>query len=493
MALNPLSYTENIVQSFLRYQLTAHPFADERLHAQMRDLLSLKTARETPLLRGPYISLSRAFRSGATIEELVAEGILHPHMKQLIPFPAVYGHQEAAIRAIVDGRTTLISTGTGSGKTECFLYPIISRCLTLRDNSAEAGICAVVVYPMNALAEDQLGRLRELLAGSSIPFGMYVGKTPEGEADVRGRRLPPGSTRAAYRSALQEAQRRGEGVTVHPPEEVCSREMMRTPGRQPRILLTNVKQLELLLTRQRDVELFENALLDFLVFDEAHTFTGAQGAEAACLVRRLRSFCGRDPEQTACVATSATIVDRENPDAARVFASRFFGVDKDRVATVQEVYEHEIWSPWRGVPSSPADPIAALRDTLAAVDADDPEVRVRELWRMLTGQDLRAGDWESALHTSLAANELIYQAVQLLQEPRPLADLVEELSTAVGRPVGEEELILWLTLGAAARRDGRPLIRPVVPRLPPRGTGRGRHVRRGQRACAAPLRGHGRE
>ena len=118
----------------------------------------------------------------------------------------------------------------------------------------------------------------------------------------------------------------GRPDAVHPPEEVCSREKMRTLGSQPRILLTNVKQLELLLTRQVDVSLFADARLDFLVFDEAHTFSGINGAETACLIRRLRSFCGRDASQTTCVATSATIVDRKDSDAARKFASRFFGV-----------------------------------------------------------------------------------------------------------------------------------------------------------------------
>src|SRR5437773_11069927 len=98
---------------------------------------------------------------------------------------------------------------------------------------------------------------------------------------------------------------------------------MRTAGKQPRILLTNVKQLVLLLTRQRDIELFADARLDFLVFDEAHTFTGAHGAETACLIRRLRSFCGRKAQDSVCVATSATIVDQNNPDAARNFAARF--------------------------------------------------------------------------------------------------------------------------------------------------------------------------
>ena len=251
MALNPVAYTENVVRSFLRYQLTAYPFSDPRLHAQMRALLSLDETRRSPLLKGPYVSLSRPFREGAAVAALVGEGLLHPHLADRIPaeITHLYSHQEHAIRAIAGGRTTLVSTGTGSGKTECFLYPVVSRCLALRDEGAPSGISAVIVYPMNALAEDQLMRLRGLLAGTGIPFGIYVGKTPEREVDVAGVRLPPGSSRADYEARLARARRDGSGETVYPAEEVCSREVMRTAGRQPRILLTNVKQLELLLTR----------------------------------------------------------------------------------------------------------------------------------------------------------------------------------------------------------------------------------------------------
>ena len=171
----------------------------------------------------------RSFRQGAPIDALIAENLLHPHLRERVPkgIAHLYGHQERAIRAIAAGRTTLVSTGTGSGKTECFLYPIVSRCLHLRDEAAPPGISAVIVYPMNALAEDQLMRLRALLAGTGIPFGIYVGKTPEGEAEVTGVRLPAGSSRADYEARLERVRRAGSGETVYPPEEVCSREAMR--------------------------------------------------------------------------------------------------------------------------------------------------------------------------------------------------------------------------------------------------------------------------
>jgi hypothetical protein len=141
MALNPVSFTEQVVSDFLRYQLTTYPLADRDLYqrGQMRDLLRLEETRTTPLRQGPFVSLSRPFKQGATVASSVAEGVFHPR-HGLVAYPAVRGHQETAIRAIVGGKTTLVSTGTGSGKTECFLYPIISRCLELRDAGAPPGI-----------------------------------------------------------------------------------------------------------------------------------------------------------------------------------------------------------------------------------------------------------------------------------------------------------------------------------------------------------------
>ncbi len=101
-------------------------------------------------------------------------------------------------------------------------------------------------------------------------------------------------------------------------------------ARPPRILLTNINQLELLLTRGKDLGMFINAPLKYLVFDEAHTYTGAVGAEVSCLIRRLRAFCGKGADDVICIGTSATVTDLNNEggeEAAYQFAHRFFGVD----------------------------------------------------------------------------------------------------------------------------------------------------------------------
>jgi hypothetical protein len=320
---------------------------------------------------------------------------------------------------------------------------------------------------MNALAEDQLERLRGLLVGTGITFGMYVGKTPERAADVTGQRLAEAS-RAAYEAACrrreqEREQRRAAGnQAIHPPEERCSREEMRAAGKQPRILLTNVKQLELMLTRQRDVELFDGAQLEFVVFDEAHTFKGAQGAETACLVRRLRAFCGRNATQTTCVAASATMVNENGgATAGRDFAARFFGVLPERVEVVTERYRDDDWATARFWPAPLLLPPAeALEQVLRALGENDGSNAPAAI-RAATGLELPT-DWREPLYERLAANELIYQAAHGLQRPQRLDGLQASLAQAAGRSVSEEEILLWMSLGAASRQAGRPLVRPVL-------------------------------
>lgn len=460
--LNPIVYTEKVVSDFLRYQLTTYPFADPNFYDQMRTLLNLEKTRSTPLLKGPYISLSRIFQQGAAVSDLIQEGIFHPHMQNLVPHSNVYGHQEQAIRSIQQGQATLVSTGTGSGKTECFLYPIVSHCLNLRAQGIPEGISAVIVYPMNALAEDQLGRLRELLAGSGISFGMYVGKTPEKAADVSGIRLKPGASKAEYEAKLNDLDRKKQNQAVHPAEERASREELRS--HPPRILLTNIKQLELLLTRQQDIELFDGARLDFLVFDEAHTFTGAIGAETACLIRRLRAFCNKTASDTVCIATSATIADPEKgKDAGRDFAAKFFGIDRDTVELVGEKYEADVWSAKRKLPKPlHGDPATHLGYVLRAVEDPNNAGAIAGIYQTITGQALDLNNWQDSLYDQLSTNELVFQMAIALHAPRHLSDLLSYLKQQIKRTISEEELLIWLALGAASRKQGRPLLRPVI-------------------------------
>lgn len=467
MALNPITFTEQVVDDFLRYQLTTYPLADTDLYQQLRALLSVDTARDTPLRQGPFISLSRPFKQGASVAQLVAEGVLHPAMKGIVPYPGLRAHQEKAIRAIHRGDTTLVSTGTGSGKTETFLYPIISRCLELQAQNAPPGVVAVILYPMNALAEDQLERLRGLLAGTQIPFGMYVGKTPNEDAQVKAERLPKGASRGDYHRRLTEVRGAGQAITVLPGEERASRQSMRGAQGQPRILLTNVKQLELLLTRDRDVGLFAGAPLEYLVFDEAHTFRGAQGAETACLIRRLRTFCGRRPEEVRHIATSATMADPNGgDDSARAFARRFFGVDGARVTVIREDYDELRWNPSRSVPVGPSgDPSALLSALLKSVESEASVIAdaLSQHLVELGGARLPKGDWQSALSSQLVSNELVFHLASLLERPRALSELPPRLRERVGREVSESEIMAWLALGAATAHGGHdPLLRPVA-------------------------------
>jgi ATP-dependent helicase YprA (DUF1998 family) len=155
-----------------------------------------------------------------------------------------------------------------------------SKALALRDAGESESICAVILYPMNALAEDQLGRLRELLCGVGVSFGLYVGKTREPTSDATGPRLPVGSSREDYRATVDELRTQGQGGAVHPPEERVSREEMRTPGKAPRILLTNAKQLELLASL-RTLSQWDNTSSRSAAFCLADRMLSALGAMSA--------------------------------------------------------------------------------------------------------------------------------------------------------------------------------------------------------------------
>ena len=167
--MQPFGAVEKIKESYQRYVETSFPLVNDALREEFRRLI-----RDEHLLwQEPYVSLSRPFLSGGTLEDLEkkhivgpellggTDGMDAPHLK----FSRLYEHQRLSIERLSTFRdephNTIIATGTGSGKTKSFLIPIIDHCLRHRH---EKGIQAVIVYPMNALANDQLSRLQKVLA-----------------------------------------------------------------------------------------------------------------------------------------------------------------------------------------------------------------------------------------------------------------------------------------------------------------------------------------
>ena len=128
MSLNPIVFTKQILDTFLRYQRTAFPFSDPRLAAQAKEMLG--ESLTSHLAKGPFVSLSRPFSLGATVAALVAEGKLHAGMKGVMPYPTFFSTRRRPCARPRRGKHLIVSTGTGSGKTEAFLSPILDHCPT---------------------------------------------------------------------------------------------------------------------------------------------------------------------------------------------------------------------------------------------------------------------------------------------------------------------------------------------------------------------------
>ena len=400
-----------------------------------------------------------------------------PGVPGLIGYPTMYLHQQQVFEAVRNKEHVLVATGTGSGKTESFLYPIIDDLLRQRDQGITTGLTAVLIYPMNALANDQLDRLRDMLGGTGITFGQWVGTTPRSDSEVQVD-IFKGSSREAFldarRKCREEAQAEDRAVRpLSPREECCSEEDIK--ARQPRILLTNFRQLEVLTTRLPDVQMFAEAPLKYLVFDEAHTYAGATGAEVACLVRRLRALAGKTPEQITCIGTSATLSDpakkdQDNDETARRFASRFFGVDANKVRLIGESYVSREWPKQRYKPVAPGgDGMGRVGRVLSAVTEPVKVDVVKGIVEELTGQIFEPGEnWRDSLFDHLVTNEYVFQATQILKHPKWLNNAAWQTSQrlALGRlPEGDRasaELLAYLVLGAAAQKSGDSLLRPKV-------------------------------
>jgi ATP-dependent helicase YprA (DUF1998 family) len=309
--INPLKSSKEISETYGRYLKSLVQPRQVDLAKAIAFAIDRSIAEPGGIVKGPYLEATPPYLTGSTIRELVADGTLSPEFLELgnNAFPLdrpVYKHQEDAIRKIGGGRSLLVATGTGSGKTESFLIPIINHLMKEKEaGTLGSGVRALLLYPMNALANDQVKRIREILSGySSITFGRYTGETLE--TQDRAKQL-----------YLQR-----EGI-LPPSNELVSREQMRSTP--PHILLTNYAMLEYLLLRPEDHEIFNGNDANswkFIVADEAHTYDGAHGVEVALLLKKLRERVDKT-NSIITIGTTATIGGSDE-DKER-FATNFFG------------------------------------------------------------------------------------------------------------------------------------------------------------------------
>ena len=281
------------------YIETTFPMTNEPFKGSIERMLATKDS----VYHEPYVAVRLPFRVASEMPTCFES--IHP---EYLP----YVHQQKAFDRLTgdDGRSTLVATGTGSGKTECFLYPILEYCYQHR---GEQGIKALIIYPMNALASDQAKRIAELIYNSAelrgnVTVGMYVG----------------GSDITSSRMMSEHGV-----VTDH-------ETMLNNP---PDILMTNYKMLDYLLVRPKDATLWQEnkpETLKYIAVDELHTFDGAQGTDLACLLRRLKRRLGIYDGYLCCIGTSATMGSKENNSSIIEYATDIFGEPFERDSVITE-------------------------------------------------------------------------------------------------------------------------------------------------------------
>ena len=265
-------------------------------------------------MKGPYIQIGLPFRTGTEGRNFF-ENFETEH--------AGHVHQEVTWQRLASNRlaaNTLVATGTGSGKTECFLYPVLDHCARVRKEGLK-GIKVLVIYPMNALATDQAKRFAHVIAQTPAFKGLRVGLFVGGKSGKDGR---------------------GE-MAMSATTVITDRETLRKDP--PDILLTNYKMLDYLLIRPKDRLLWAKnspEALRYVIVDELHTFDGAQGTDLALLLRRLRARLKTPEGSLICAGTSATLGGNSDSSPLREYARQIFGAAFDPDSVVIENRRTEI-------------------------------------------------------------------------------------------------------------------------------------------------------
>ncbi|MEV4666073.1 DEAD/DEAH box helicase [Micromonospora echinofusca] len=341
--MRPTLQARGLKESLLQYLSTTYALADEGAREALHRFLGNETSG---MFRGPFLRIRTPFT--------MAGPGWDKHLEWRREGWMPYAHQARAFERLTSAnghvpQPTLVTTGTGSGKTESFLYPVLDHCRRERA-AGKTGVKAVFLYPMNALATDQAERINDLLVGNrtelgNLTAGLYIGdKAAMSYERVYTRRL----------------------------------DMQLTP---PDILLTNYKMLDLLLQRTDDAPLWQNANIRYVVVDEFHTYDGAQGTDVAMLLRRLAAVVnaseeGRPLGSICPVATSATLAsatDETGTEDLLKVASAVFGTQFTAESIVAEdrqtVDEFIPLDAIENLPAPTPDELLALPDPSAGEDA----------------------------------------------------------------------------------------------------------------------------
>lgn len=531
----PLTIAETVthIRAALQDYIEAtYHVGDGDLVAQRRSLLE----REGVLFRAPYIESTPRYTTATRFAELdipdpareLLDHLAHPpgDARPLLYDPP-YSHQATAIEATTrDGMSLVVTTGTGSGKTETFLLPIVCKLAleASRNNGSfeTPAIRALLLYPMNALVNDQLGRLR-LLFGSPLATSHFTGWAgrPARFARYTSRTLYPGvrspkkdslrlkSIERFYIALLNQAhdssdprhtraqalienlQKRGKWpakpdlrawygdsgsrwkkagefarAVLRPedPELLTRHEVLGSP---PDILVTNYSMLEYMLMRPLERPIFD-ATRDWLasnpnerlllVVDEAHLYRGAAGAEVGLLLRRLRARLGIPAEQLQVICTSASFNDL---DYARQFAAELSGKSAQDFVRVEGQLDRRSGEGKGSEADARALAAVPLDDFYQADDDAERLTAVQDLliYRSVDGND---GRYESALHEALKDFSPMRMLVNLtMQQAMPLEELGPKLFVTDDRDLADRAVTALIALGSTARkRPGEPGLLP---------------------------------
>lgn len=431
----PSLLAKDIQSGLKQFLVTAFEPADAFMHG----LMSRFVEDESAWLKGPYVQVGLPFEPGLTGRNFFASFET--------TFPG-FSHQEQAWKRLSSQRlaaSTLVATGTGSGKTECFLYPVLDHCARARA-AGEAGIKALVIYPMNALASDQARRIAQLVASVPAFAGLRVGLYVGGHAGAP-----------------------GAGVVMTPNNVITDRETLRK--HPPDILLTNYKMLDYLMLRPKDRQLWStNApeTLRYVVVDELHTFDGAQGTDLALLLRRLKARLKIPNNHLICAGTSATLGGAFDTGPLREYARQIFGVPFGEDSVVTENRQ----SVGIFLEDATVDFMflfrPALADTLDPVQYATPEAAVEAWFSLFFPDDPKPADvsdktWRKGLGQLLKRHQLFVNLLKLLKGS---AVGYDELAQAFARNMpaannAQVRLVLdaLLVLVAWALREGnQPLV-----------------------------------